>query len=164
LFFVRSAAAADMPAVSELLRETWHATYDALYGVERVSQITDEWHSVEALMSRLSRPGSEFIVADDGERIGGMCFAALSGKTVVVLHQLYVRPHLQRRGIGRDLFAEMETCFDGARTMRLEVEERNGAALAFYRRHGFEECGRSEDCGQAGFKIPSLVMEKSLIA
>ena len=36
MFFVRSASARDLQAVSALLDEAWHAAYDGLYGVERV--------------------------------------------------------------------------------------------------------------------------------
>ena len=75
-FFIRTAGRADLPKISALLSETWHDTYDEIYGVERVSEITQSWHSQKALEPRLGRPESEFIVADDGARIGGMAFAA----------------------------------------------------------------------------------------
>ena len=39
--FVRSAGERDLAAVRELLVETWHATYDPIYGAERVTAITD---------------------------------------------------------------------------------------------------------------------------
>ncbi len=75
MFFVRSASDRDMKAVSVLLGETWHATYDAFYGAERVSAITADWHSPAALARQMARPDGEFLVADDGRRIGGMAFA-----------------------------------------------------------------------------------------
>jgi hypothetical protein len=75
-FFVRTAGERDIKAVRELLVETWHATYDAIYGADRVTEITDDWHSIASLKNRLTRPGSEFLVADDGKRLAGMAFAA----------------------------------------------------------------------------------------
>ena len=48
-FFVRTAGRNDLEAISELLGVTWHATYDAIYGVERVREITASWHSVQEL-------------------------------------------------------------------------------------------------------------------
>jgi ribosomal protein S18 acetylase RimI-like enzyme len=162
MFFVRTAMKTDLPAVRKLLVETWHATYDAIYGRDRVEEITEAWHSVTELETRLARPQSEFLVADDGRTIGGMAYAARSGKDVVVIHQLYVHPDHQRQGVGRDLFAELETCFDGAKRMRLEVEPENAVALAFWHAHGFSEVGRTEQCGEGGIAIPALVMEKPL--
>jgi hypothetical protein len=41
--FVRTAGERDLAAVRDLLVETWHATYDSIYGAERVTEITDEW-------------------------------------------------------------------------------------------------------------------------
>lgn len=164
MFFVRSASEQDMAAVSTLLGETWHATYDALYGAERVAAITADWYSPAALKRQLARPEGEFLVADDGRRLGGMAFAApVKGDAETVqLHQLYVRPDCQRMGVGRDLFAEIETCFPDAKRMRLEVEPQNASAIAFYEAHGFVETGRTQNCGAEDSAIPALIYEKTL--
>jgi hypothetical protein len=47
--FVRSASERDLAEVRALLVETWHATYDAIYGDERVTEITDDWPSLASL-------------------------------------------------------------------------------------------------------------------
>ena len=46
---IRDALAADLPAVRSLLVETWHDTYDGIYGWQRVAEITNAWHSLDAL-------------------------------------------------------------------------------------------------------------------
>ncbi|WP_099866154.1 GNAT family N-acetyltransferase [Pararhizobium haloflavum] len=163
MFFIRSASEEDLPEVGRLLTETWHATYDAIHGAEKVDEITQAWHSVGALKANLHRPASEFIVADDGRRIAGTAYASVTARNTVTLHQLYVHPALQRQGIGLDLFAEMETCFDGASLMRLEVDPKNAAAVAFYRRIGFVETGDAGRDAAPGSTIETIVMEKSLI-
>lgn len=164
MFFIRSASEADLVAVSELLGRSWHATYDDILGADKVAEITASWHSVNSLKERLSRPDSEFIVADDGRRLGGMAYAAMDGEArdVAILHQLYVEPGLTGQGIGRDLFAEVETCFPAARRMRLEVEPKNERALRFYAGLGFDEIGWTKNCGQAQSGIPALILEKTL--
>ncbi|MCQ0986629.1 GNAT family N-acetyltransferase [Jiella marina] len=164
-FFVRTASRNDLEAISSLLGETWHATYDAIYGPEKVSEITTSWHSVKALETRLTRPESEFIVADDAERIGGVAFAASSDpeRKLVMLHQLYVHPDLQGQGIGTALLEEVIAAFPDATTIRLEVEEANSGAVEFYRAHGFEAIGRTEDCG-GDSGIPAAVYERRLSA
>ncbi|KQT48820.1 GCN5 family acetyltransferase [Aureimonas sp. Leaf454] len=164
LFFVRTASAADLAAVSALLRETWHATYDGIYGPERVAEITASWHSLDALRPRLTRPTSEFLVADDGTRLGGMAFAASGpdGKSVL-LHQLYVRPDCQGHGIGSDLLREIETAFPQAERVRLEVEEANLAAVGFYEAKGFSPIGHTKNCGAEDSGLSAVVYEKSLL-
>ncbi|PWJ79485.1 ribosomal protein S18 acetylase RimI-like enzyme [Pseudaminobacter salicylatoxidans] len=158
--FVRSAGERDLAAIHELLVETWHATYDVIYGRERVNEITGEWHSIPALKARLTRPNSEFVVVDDGERICAMAFAAATsdGKTVI-LQQLYVRTDCQRRGIGRMLLDEIEDCFPDARLIRLEVEPANAQALAFYEANGFRAIGDAEADATG---VASLLLEKHL--
>lgn len=134
--FVRTAGERDLDAVRRLLSETWHATYDAVYGVGRVDEITAEWHSMPSLKARLRRPNTEFLVADDGKQLGGMAYAA-GDDDVVTLHQLYVLPAFQGQGIGTALLTEIEDSFFDAKTLRLEVEEANERAIAFYMRRGF---------------------------
>jgi ribosomal protein S18 acetylase RimI-like enzyme len=162
--FVRTAGERDLPAVRDLLVETWHATYDGIYGRERVTEITGEWHSTPALKARLARPNSEFLVADDGKEIGGMAFAvaAADGKTVM-LHQLYVRPSRQGRGVGGMLLFEIEDSFPDAEKLRLEVEEANQPAVRFYLAHGFVQAGRTANCGAECSNIPAAVYEKQLV-
>ncbi|WP_180901325.1 GNAT family N-acetyltransferase [Martelella soudanensis] len=165
MFFVRTAMEADIPAVSELLDVTWHAAYDAILGAEKVSAMVASWHSPAAIKARLARPGGEFLVADDGHRIGGMAYGILSKTHVdtINLHQLYVHPDCRRQGIGRDLFAEIETCFPNAKRLVLEVVVGNAEAIAFYRAHGLVEAGETQNCGTSGSGIPAVIMEKELL-
>ncbi len=165
MFFVRTASERDLDKVRALLIETWHATYDTFYGVDKVNELTERWHSLPALKARLARKNAEFLVADDGRQLGGMGYAAMSdtqAKTVV-LHQLYVLPKFQRQGVGRDIFAELETCFPDAERMRVEVEPQNLHALTFYRAHGFAEVGKVSNCGDDQSGLPAIVLEKPLL-
>lgn len=141
--FIRTASKRDLPAIRDLLVETWHATYDAIYGPERVTEITNEWHSVKALGERLDLPNGEFLVADDGKAIHGVAFAATEGKTVL-LRQLYVRLGSQGKGIGGMLLQEIEGSFFDADTIRVEVAAANGQAVGFYRAEGFVEAGQAK--------------------
>lgn len=164
MFFVRTASRADLEKVRALLAEAFHATYDRFYGPQRVRELLDAWSSPEVLERRLDEKGSEFLVADDGRRIGGMAYARRkdSRPETVILHQLYVHPECHRQGIGRDIFAELETCFPGADRMELEVEPRNEQAIAFYTAHGFipvEEIVHENGVAKG---LKALVMQKPL--
>ena len=164
MFFVRTASERDLAKVGALLAETWHATYDALYGADKVSEISGRWHSVPALKARLARKDSEFVVADNGRELAGMGYAAMSTERprTALLHQLYVLPRYQRQGIGRDMFAELETCFPDADAMLLEVDPRNAAAVAFYLAHGFVKVGEAKHTADDVSGVPLHVYEKPL--
>ncbi len=125
----------------------------------------EAWHSPAAITQRIHRPDAEFLVAENGEYIGGIAYAAMSRRDpkVANLNQLYVHPLWQRQGIGTDLFAEIETCFPDAERLRLEVTTENDRAIDFYMAHGMAEVGRTKNAGTAETNIPALIMEKSLV-
>ena len=160
--WVRTASERDLPAINALLVATWHDTYDSIYGVDKVNEITEAWHAVPALKQRLGQLNSEFVVADTGERICAMAFASSQDGTVVDLHQLYVLPDCQGQGAGGLLLTEIIDCFPQAKRIRLEVEETNHQAVAFYERKGFSETGRTANCGRSDSGIPALIFEREL--
>jgi len=164
VYFVRTASERDLDKVRTLLVESFHAAYDASHGVAKVNELIARLFSPAALKARLTKKNAEFLVADDGRDIGGMGYAAMSDEMTktVMLHLLYVKTDLQRQGIGRDIFAELETCFPDAEIMRLEVEVQNHEAIHFYERLGFVEAGRKENTGLDQSGIPTLVFEKAL--
>ena len=164
MFFVRTASERDLAKVGALLAETWHATYDALYGIDKVNEIAARWHSVPALKARLERKDSEFVVADNGREFAGMGYAAMAKDRpkTALLHQLYVLPRHQRQGIGGDMFAELETCFPDASAMLLEVDPRNDAAVAFYHAHGFDKVGEAQHTADNVSGVPLDDYEKPL--
>ncbi len=164
MYFVRTASERDLKQVRALLVETWHVTYDSIFGAAKVDELLAAWHSPAALQERLKRKNGEFLVADSGKELGGMAFAVMSGEMAktVILHQLYIRPACQRQGIGREFLTEIEGCFPDAEIMRLEVDPGNPEAMAFYRAQGFVEVGRTENCGPGQCGLPALIFEKSL--
>ena len=161
--FVRTAGERDLEAVRALLVETWHATYDAIYGAAKVTAMTDSWHSITELKARMAQPRSEFVVADDGVMIAGMAFAAAdeSGKTVT-LRQLYVHPSSQGRGIGGMLLDEVVESFPDAERISLEVDPENRRAIAFYEAQGFRHVGATPHCGGDALALPALIYERLL--
>ncbi len=164
VFFVRSASENDAEAIRALLVDAWHATYDGFYGEAKVNELIAAWHSLSAIKSNINKRDGEYLVADDGRQIGGVGFADMSQKMTktALLRQLYVHPLFQGQGIGRDIFAELETCFPDAEIMRLEVEPRNDRAISFYTRLGFIEVDRTKNCGGEASGIEAVVMEKRL--
>lgn len=158
--WVRTASKRDLTAIRDLLGKVWHATYDEIYGADRVSEITAEWHSIDALEKQLQAPNSEFLLADDGEAIAGMAYAVQVSKTEVKLQQLYVLPAYQGRGVGNLLLEEVSESFFDVPNMVLEVEKQNKGAIKFYQKQGFSQTGTVSNCGREDSGIPALVFTK----
>jgi ribosomal protein S18 acetylase RimI-like enzyme len=161
---IRRATVDDLPAVSALLGATWHATYDGVYGVERVAGITGRWHSVDTLARGLDRPDGCFLVAEASGRMLGTISIGRGCDGELKLDRLYVMPNAQGQGLGRRLLeAALATC-PAARAISLEVEPANAQAVRFYERQDFVVTGRTGDCGGSGDSIPALVMTRRLMA
>ena len=162
MFFVRTASNQDLERVQQILRETWHATYDDIYGKAKVEEITDHWHSMNRLQEMRHAPQSEFLVADNGTVVGGMAYATQKDKTIN-LHQLYVHPDFHGGKTGLHLLIEIENSFIDAEYIQLEVEEQNIKAIDFYEKFGFKKTGETQDCGEDGSGIPAIIMQKEIV-
>lgn len=134
---IRDVVAADLPAVRSLLVETWHATYDGIYGWRRVAEITNAWHSLDNLKAQIERQGEIFLVAEVGGEIVATSSARRERDRAALVTRLYVLPPYQGIGIGRTLLQVTLAHFPHAPVARLEVELQNEPAIAFYERMGF---------------------------
>lgn len=158
---IRPARPEDIAAARALLVATWHATYDAIYGPEKVTEITGRWHSESALAAQLTVENAVFLNAYDHDQLVGTLFAAVQPDGDAMLNRLYVRPDVQGRGVGRMLFeAGMDALGDPA-VVHLEVEPDNSGAVSFYERLGFEEAGMVADCGgSSGIPAQKMTLER----
>lgn len=144
MFFVRTAAPQDLKKIRTLLLAAFDDTYVPLFGDATAQQLKDTLLSESALKARLEKRDGEFLAADDGKRLGGVGYAVMSPKMAktALIDLLYVAKDDQRQGIGKDIFAELETCFPDAEIMRVEIGAKNEAAKAFFQTIGFSEVDR----------------------
>jgi ribosomal protein S18 acetylase RimI-like enzyme len=156
---VRRAREREEAAVNRLLVETWHDTYDAILGREKVADITARWHAPERLAEQIRMEGAAFLVAEADGEVVGHAFARMDREGIVHLFRLYVHPTRQRAGVGGLLLDAVAGLFPQAAAIRLEVEEANVKGRRFYEAHGFSVVGRTGDCG-GDSGMPALVMEK----
>ena len=156
----------DLPTVNAVLTETWHATYDRIYGVERVSDITRKWHAIAKLKHELAnlKSGETAFMAGlwDG-RVVATASSRRQDDTTVQLDRLYVRPPYQGLGIGAALLHSILSALTPAANIRLEVDPGNANAIKFYTHLGFEHVGETGDCGGAGFGIAAHIYERSMV-
>jgi GNAT superfamily N-acetyltransferase len=132
---IRPAQPADVPVVLELIR--------ALAEYERLA------HQVVATEADLTaslfgaRPAAEVILADLDGKAAGLAvyftnFSTFLGRPGLYLEDLFVRPPLRRRGVGRALFQYLAKLAVERRCGRFEwsVLDWNQTAIAFYRSLG----------------------------
>jgi ribosomal protein S18 acetylase RimI-like enzyme len=142
---IRPATLDDISNVRNLLVASWHDTYDSLLGVERVTEMTNQWHAMDVLAAQAVRPNTSFLVALQNDLVVGHAFAVEQDEHVLLLSRLYILPTQQRQGIGEGLLRAAMQRHPGTKRVQLVVEARNTKALAFYRQHGFVVTGEIEE-------------------
>lgn len=156
---IRPATSGDIAGVRALLAETWHDTYDALIGAEKVTEITNSWHAADKLKQQLTIPDTSFLVAEDDGEIVGHVFANAQRPPVLTVARLYVSPARQRSGIGKRMLDAAVARHASCDLVRLVVEAENAKGIAFYEREGFQPVGEATVEG-----IKHLRLERPLSA
>lgn len=158
---IRPVTIADVPTVRAALVETWHATYDGIYGPDKVREVTTRWHSLVALANQIDG-GAAFLLAErDGAILASSYAKPEPDCDVVKLYRLYVHPSAQRAGVGRRLMAATFAPFPAAVRHRLEVNPQNAPAIRFYERDGFEKVGDILVEGRSG-DVEAFVYERAV--
>jgi ribosomal protein S18 acetylase RimI-like enzyme len=138
---IRSAAPADLAGLTELL-EAQFADHGIDAGGSRLA---------DAVRGMLRDPAvGRILVAEAAGRLAGVAvisfiWALEHGGRSAWLDELYVRPQLRGRGIGRALLlrAVEEARSGGCAALDLEVERSHRRAERLYRRQGFRRRSRS---------------------
>jgi putative acetyltransferase len=129
--------------ISELLL-IWRSAVEASHAFLTTDDI--DWYE-ELVSGYLPKMGDLRVAVDDDGRPVGF-IAQEAGE----IHMLFVAAQAQGMGVGSAL---LEHVSQTEPTLRLDVNEQNPIALAFYLGRGFEQVGRSELDGQ-GRPFPLL--------
>jgi ribosomal protein S18 acetylase RimI-like enzyme len=157
---VQRASPQDAPTIRDVLRETWHDTYASLLSKTAIETITSQLHAPALLAEQIEDPDIYFAIARDAGVVVGVVTARKQNDAIIV-GRLYVRPHHQRRGIGRQLLESCYPVFTDARKVTLTVEADNRKGVAFYAKQGFREVARRSD-EIAGTRLENVIMERLL--
>jgi len=78
----------------------------------------------------------------DGQPAGYLyitqCWATEAGSPCVVLEEIYLKPELRGRGLGREILTWLREEYPDARRFRLEVNPENPDAARLYRKSGYD--------------------------
>ena len=117
---------------------------DALIALEQAVFMMDVL-SRRSFRRFLAARGASVIVAEEAATLAGYVLVLYPPRSKHArLYSIAVAPHIGRRGVGPLLLAAAETAARryGRRTMRLEVHEHNGRAIARYEKSGYRLFGR----------------------
>lgn len=160
---IRSVTPPDVPALCELARVIWQATYAGLISQAQIDYMLADRYAPDRLYAQLEDSDHAWRIAWwAGEKVG---FAhARFDAGACKLDKLYIHPDYQRCGIGRALLAGIKLFARNRAATRLwlQVNRGNATALKAYQRYGFIVTkARVFDIG-GGFFMDDFVMEMPL--
>lgn len=125
---VRPYRPGDLDATVDLWYATWHAAFPDLLHHEPKEEWRRRFETTIATQEQV-------YVAEIGGRIAAFLAVANRDGGQGYLHEIFVAPEFQRRGLGSTLMALAKELAPAG--LRLHTLQRNTPAAAFYERHGF---------------------------
>lgn len=166
----RDAVAADAEALSDLSRETFVATFGALYAVADLKHYIAHTYGRDLQAAEIADPELRHHLACEGNALVGYARCGVfklpydpGARAPYELHRLYVREHVKGRGVAAALmdWTIGQARAAGADDLFLGVYQGNERAQRFYAKRGFEIVGEYLfEVGQA--RDPEYVMRKAL--
>ncbi|MDN4595453.1 GNAT family N-acetyltransferase [Polycladomyces subterraneus] len=138
----------DIPGVKKVAEETWWSTYRPILKEESIRRFLQVSYCEEALEQALEAHQraavSLFWVAVQEGAVIGFVEAMRETDSMFELRRLYVKPEVQRQGVGRRLLEEVIQA-GRINSMFAWVEQKNEIGRAFYARRGFVKVDEREE-------------------
>ncbi len=158
-YYIRQATREDIPHIQELLKITWHKSYDLPLGKERVTELTKQWHTTERLEKDLNKDHCKFLVCEENGEIIATSFLNHQENTAI-LGRMYIHPNHQNKGIGSQLMEKILASKAKGTCISLTVEPQNTSAIEFYKKFGFKIEGQGSCSEDPHEDIPTLIMKR----
>ena len=146
----------ELPAVADLARASFRATFGHLYPVDERAAFLNDWNAPDRLAAQLADPVWAIRVSRDAAgaptgllKLGPVDLPLPAGEPRdprdIELHNLYMADTARGTGAAAALmqFTMDHARAAGAARLYLSVYIDNHRAQAFYRRYGFVEIGRN---------------------
>ncbi len=163
---IHQASEAQLIEVQKIAQITWPYTFKDILTPSQIDYMMDWMYSLDSLKAQVNDKNHIFLLAEDDGKYVGYCSYELnceeSGK--VKIHKFYMLPNVQRKGIGRNLIAEvsLRALKNGFKTIYLNVNRFNEKAIEAYLAMGFYEARREVIALENGFVMDDIVMEMKL--
>lgn len=154
----RTAAAADVPAIVDLVQSAYRGDASRAGWTTEADFLDGQRIDADGVREIISKPDSRIVLAErDGELLGSVQVERIDGNGYFGMFS--VRPNRQGSGIGDALLREAERVVRedfGCATMTCTVISIRAELIAWYRRRGYRSTGEFKPFpyGDARFGLP----------
>lgn len=142
---LRPARPADVDAIADVARESWHAAYGDFLSTVTIDETVDVWYDPADLREQLDE-GAFVVAVDEADGIVAFAHAVVGGDgTRPTLTRLYAREAYWGSGVGTRLLNRVVADLDtdpNHESLSVVVFANNTVGRAFYEARGFEVVGR----------------------
>ncbi len=160
IYQIRHAKIEDVPQIQNLLKVTWHWSYDDTIGHEKVSELIGIWHTKDRLEEDILKKHCQFLVCTEHRDIIATSFLDKQEKDAI-LSRMYIHPRHQNKGIGSKLMEKIFSALRKEACISLTVEPQNTSAIQFYSKFGFKIEGPGSCSEDPHDEIPTLIMRRT---
>lgn len=151
----------DIPIIRQIAMAAWPVTYHSILSAGQLEYMLATLYSPAELQKQITG-NVQFLLASYQQQAIAFCsFGPYEND--YKLFKIYVQPHVQKTGAGRQLLQEAEKRSKAAAAGRLILNvQRNNPARSFYEKHGFRIYERLDIPFGPGFVLNDYLMEKVL--
>jgi diamine N-acetyltransferase len=167
---IRPCQLSELETLRAIGYETYDETFRSMNTQETMDRYLEEAFNRERLSSELANEDSRFFFLYANDALAGYLKindapsqSDINDPESLEIERIYIRKACKGKGLGSHLmrFAIKLAAEKGKRFVWLGVWEKNGAAISFYQKMGFEEAGRHSF--RMGDELQSdLIMKKML--
>ena len=161
VFNIKTATPSDIPAIQEIIAETWEPTYRDIISPAQIEYMQDEIYQAKPLQEQMAEGQRFFILYVNEVPAGFASYSPYEGSTFK-LNKLYVKPVYQGRGFGSLLIrhVEQDAHTRNGEFLILNVNRHNNARK-MYEKEGFKVI-REEDIPIGSYSMNDYVMQKEI--
>jgi len=161
MFEIRKANLKDCPAIQEVAKVAFPATYKDILTPEQLDYMMEWMYSTENLYKQMEQEGHIYHIAYHGNKPVGYVSVQSQGKDLFHLQKIYVLPSCQGLGLGKVLFEQaiktIKAIHPSPCVMELNVN-RNNKALFFYEKMGMRKAREGDFPIGNGFYMNDYIM------
>ncbi|MGR8931244.1 MAG: GNAT family N-acetyltransferase [Gammaproteobacteria bacterium] len=155
----------DVETIVQLANEIWHDHYLPIIGAKQVKYMLEHFQNTAAINEQLKNGYRYFLLKQNDTALGYFSVVqAQNDAASIHISKLYVRTAWQRKGLGSQMLAYVESHCDrrGIKQIWLTVNRDNKQAIDFYRSKRFVNAGTWVQEIGGGFVMDDFKMVKNL--
>lgn len=157
---LRQVGSENIGQIIALAKEIWIPSFRDYFSDEQLWSLFNGMYSEKLLRKNLNNANYHYyFIYNRQDRIIGYLALDFEGKSLKI-DKIYIRPELQRSGIGSRILSHLLQEYKNKRIW-LRVNRGNKNAVKLYKKHGFTTIASKDFHGPGQYKYEDYIMEKA---